>query len=273
MSFVRRSWWFYWCVALAVMPAAHAWNNDGHQIVAQIALERMRPETRSAIERLSGVTAQEALAAAAVWPDSIVSSRPETRPWHYVNIPARADGFDWLRDCPEGACVVGALGTQWARLRDDDLPTATRREALAFVVHLVADLHQPLHAGDGQDRGGNDIVVEVDGQRSNLHRVMDGEFFPWGELAQSGRTSDPAPDEWQGRIEASLRRKDIVDWVEDSHRLAMEAVYAPLPPARADRVRVMGPALLERFWQLARQRVQLAGWRLAQVLDAALGDH
>lgn len=241
------------------------WNSDGHRIVAQIAASELGDESRLQIERLFGQPALDVLVAQSSWADAIAGERQDTRPWHYVNIPRRAEGFDWLRDCPGGACVIGALKVQFARLRSSDESDAARREALAFVVHLVADLHQPLHCGDGGDRGGNDIAVTVDGVRTNLHRVWDGEFFPWRQwTAQDLPVASFEQDE-SDIVDASV----VVTWAEQSHRIAVDHVYATLPAAGADRMVVIGLDQLERDWPLARQRVQLAGRRLARLLDAA----
>lgn len=278
-----------WTVCIAALLAAalpvRAWNSDGHRLVARIAADELGPQARAQVERLFAQPAREALVGQALWADAITASRPETRPWHYVNIPRRADGFDWLRDCAGGACVVGALKAQWARLSDPAEPDAARREALAFVVHLVADLHQPLHCGDGQDRGGNDIIVEAQGVRTNLHRVWDGEFFPWKEWqpaeSRHGEAADASPEDEAAdalpedeaavpdtRGEDSFDSAVVAAWAEQSHRLAVERVYERLPATRPDGSVAIGSAQLDSWWALAREQVVRAGRRLAGVLDA-----
>jgi hypothetical protein len=90
----------------------------------------------------------------AVWADR--ERDPKTRPWHYVNIPFAAGHYDAARDCPRGACAVAEID----RARDELLcpgSSLRRADALRWLVQLVADLHQPLHAGDGWDHGGNDL--------------------------------------------------------------------------------------------------------------------
>ena len=77
----------------------------------------------------------------ASWAESITGQRPETRPWHYVNIARRADGFDHRRDCVDGHCAVAAIELQGRGLRDATRLIAERREALDFLVHFVGDLH------------------------------------------------------------------------------------------------------------------------------------
>lgn len=254
-----------------LLPAlqALAWNSNGHRIVAQIAARELGPQARTRIEQLFAQAAQEVLIGQALWADTITATRPETRPWHYVNIPRRAEGFDRLRDCADGACLIGALETQWARLRDAGESDDSRREALAFVVHLVADLHQPLHCGDGQDRGGNDIAVEVQGLRTNLHRVWDGDFFPWHELAPTGGEPAVPVSDQEDAFEPAV----ITRWAEDGHRLAVEQIYQGLPKARGDGSIGLDDARLRVYWELARLQVVTAGRRLARLLDAAFGAH
>ncbi len=242
--------------------SARAWNLEGHRTVAQVELPYLTPEAKRRIEQLFGEPAEVALAANASWADSITTVRPETRPWHYVNIPRRADGFDRYRDCPDGACVVGAIEQQLIRLRDRDLDISQRREALKFIVHFVGDLHQPLHCGDGSDRGGNDTMVEFDGMRSNLHRVWDGEFFSgWQSIPV---TPHPLRDEqtWHG--------DSVMHWANESHRIAVEEIYSRLPKARADRTIVLRAEDMQRFWIMAQQQMARAGRRLAALLNANL---
>lgn len=124
-------------------------------------------------------------------------------------------------------------------------------------MHLVADLHQPLHCGDGGDRGGNDIAVEVEGVRSNLHRIWDGEFFPWHALADL--PIETAPNE---------PHDAFVAWAQESHRIAVEQVYGRLPPAGPDRVVRLSPPMLDAWWAAAQIRVAVAASRLAALINA-----
>ncbi len=111
------------------------------------------------------------LADISTWADEVRPSRPNTGPWHYVNIPGEASGYDAHRDCRHG-CVVSAIEQSLRQLQDPSKDRAVRQEALQWVVPLVADLHQPLHA-IGDDRGGNDGIVKFNGRQTNLHRLWD----------------------------------------------------------------------------------------------------
>ncbi len=89
------------------------------------------------------------------------------------DIPLQAAGYDAARDCPRSACVVAQLDRFEDELRDQRLPSHGRLEALNFVVHFIGDVHQPLHASDIDDRGGNNVKVIFNGRATNLHAVWD----------------------------------------------------------------------------------------------------
>jgi hypothetical protein len=138
-------------------------------VVATLASTLLTPEAQAEVAALldSGTT----LADIATWADDIRVSRPNTGPWHYVNIPRGATGYSARRDCSRG-CVVSAIEQSLRLLQDSSKVRAVRQEALKWLVHLVADLHQPLHA-IADDKGGNDVIVQFNGRQTNLHRLWD----------------------------------------------------------------------------------------------------
>ena len=132
----------------------HAWGGEGHQLVALIAEEHLTPAARAAVkELLDGGNISDAEVAS--WADEIRRERRETSPWHYVNIPHDADHFDRARDGRDGDNIIDAIQRETKVLADKTQPREKRVEALKFVVHLIGDLHQPLHCVDRNgDRGG-----------------------------------------------------------------------------------------------------------------------
>jgi hypothetical protein len=143
---------------LALAPNAFAWNGEAHQLVAYIAEERLSDKAKSGVAELLG-DAQLSDAEVASWADQIRRDRRETAPWHYVNIPIDADGYDPKRDANGGDNIIDALERQSKVLADKRAPKEERIEALKFVVHLIGDIHQPLHCGDRGDKGGNRRLV------------------------------------------------------------------------------------------------------------------
>jgi len=98
---------------------------------------------------------------ASTWPDEIKFQRPDTRPWHYVDIEIGTLGYDTSADCPTGDCVVAQIEKDEAILKDKRLTAPVRAEALRFLIHLVGHLHQSLHCADNHDRSGNEGKVLI----------------------------------------------------------------------------------------------------------------
>ncbi len=199
------------------------------------------------------------LADISTWADDI---RPTTDPWRYVNIPGAAAGYNAQRDSRHG-CVVSAIEQSLRLLQDPSKDRAVRQEALKWVVHLVADIHQPLHA-IADERGGNDLIVQFNGRQTNLHRLWDGDMIDW---AYSGQAM------LQERVLATIESVNWKawqagrpqDWAEETHRVAVEAVYL-FPASREIDGRYVEKSLPVIHEQLAKAAVRLAG-----VLNRALG--
>lgn len=258
-------------VCLALPAPAGAWGEAGHRVVAAVAEARLGPAARDLVREIAGYDRLSS-AEIAAWADA--QRDPARRAWHYVNIPFSSGRFLAARDCPGGACAVAAIA--WAEevlrhpaTRGDEQAQA---EALRWLVHLVADLHQPLHAGDGRDRGGNELRVRVRRRRepTNLHRVWDHEVLasvvgPRGaEVAAAGilaRVRDADAAGWAAEAEPAA-------WAEESSREA-RAIYAGLGRSPGDgALEPLSPWDYERV-QRPRAEVMLAraGVRLAAVLD------
>ena len=149
---------------LAGSPAAQAWSALGHRLVGELAQRHLAPATQREVARLLAGAPDPTLAGIADWADDLRDSNPPrfraTARWHYVNLGPDCDYLP-PRDCAGGQCVVAAIARQQAILADRSQPVPDRRDALAFLVHLVADAHQPLHAGGRDDKGGNRFQVSL----------------------------------------------------------------------------------------------------------------
>ncbi len=154
-----------------------AWGGLGHRVVAMIAEHHLTPKARQEINKL--LQPGETLASISTYADEIRNSRPDTRRFHYVNIPLLASDYLPSRDCrssDEGDCIIAALERFRLELANVKETRERRAFALKFVVHLIGDLHQPLHCADNDDRGGNDVKVTWFGpseRQQNLHGVWD----------------------------------------------------------------------------------------------------
>lgn len=241
---------------LLAMPLA-AWGPRGHRAVGLIAEKHLSADVRREVAELLG---DESLAEASTWADSVRREREwsHTGPWHYADIP---DGVDYSksRRNPKGD-VVEAIRRYERVLGDRSATRHERATALRFLVHFVADVHQPLHVGRPEDRGGNGIEVSWYGKPSNLHRVWDS-----GILAQIGLSSTrlaEALDRKLHRRARGWRDDSLMEWVRES---------AAMRPQVYD---VRGGKLGKRYFEsnrdAAEQRLAQAGVRLAALLNRVL---
>lgn len=245
---------------LAPLPA-FAWGAEGHEIAAVIALRELAPAARGQVARLLGSPA--ALVHEASWADEIRDLRPETRNWHFVDIPLAAPAYDPRRDCPAQDCVVAQISRDLAILSDRKQPDARRAEALRFLIHFVADVHQPLHAEDNDDAGGNGVRMNLGGKRTTLHHVWDAEVVSvlGNDAVAIGNALDAAVTPAQRK---AWLNGSPADWADQSHAVA-RVIYGqwagPRLPRRA--LTAMAP--------VAQRQLTMAGLRLAWLLNRALG--
>jgi len=142
-----------------------------HARVCANAYELLTPVARQSVDRLVTLSSEKSFAQLCGWPDQIRRNDDfrHTGRWHYINVPRTADQVTEAH-CPEDGCVLSALSDMQARLSS---APQVDWQALAFVGHLVADIHQPLHVSYADDRGGNDTRVRYQGDRTNLHALWD----------------------------------------------------------------------------------------------------
>ena len=251
---------------LAPLPAPSTdiafWGRIGHRTVARVAAAQLTPRARAEVRRLLG---SATLAEISTWADEVRGDRPETGPWHYVNIPIGDSVFRPEVHC-RPSCVISAAEAQLAILRDRRQPNARRAEALKWVVHFIGDLHMPLHSGDRGDRGGNDVVVWFQWRRTNLHSLWDSRM-----IEASGVNEDQMVSTLERRVRehsdaAALRSGTIASWTLESHDVARDMVYPRLSPwliITDGYVRDAMPVIEE---QMLRAAVRLAGL-LNEALD------
>lgn len=237
------------------------WGRIGHRTVARVAASQLSPRARAEVRRLlDGAT----LAEVSTWADEVRGDRPETAPWHYVNIPVTDSVFRAEVHC-RPSCVVSAAEAQLGILRDRRQPMARRAEALKWVVHFIGDLHMPLHSGDRGDRGGNDVVVWYQWRRTNLHSLWDSRM-----IEASGVSEDQMVSGLERRVRehsdlASVRAGSIAAWTLESHDIARDMVYP-----RLSSWLVITDGYVREAMPVIETQLFRAGVRLAAVLNDAL---
>ena len=253
------------CVLAALLMLtpfpAFAWSPEGHEIVALIAMRELTPAARNQVARLLGSPAM--MAHDASWADEIRDRRPGTGPWHYVDIPLEASGYDKNRDCPRANCVVAQIENDLRILADRKLDERMRADALRFLIHFAADIHQPLHAEDHDDKGGNEVRVTLGRERSTLHRVWDSDV-----VEALGFDSERVAASLEQSIMPSQRKAwafgTPAQWANEAHAIARDQIYPPL----GGRYQLRLPRDYPKA-EMAITRTQLskAGLRLAWLLN------
>jgi S1/P1 Nuclease len=249
---------------------ALAWGYTGHRIIADIAEQFLEPETAHQIRDLLAIENVTTLADVSTWADQIRLQRPETASWHYVNIPVHPapdepSAYFAVRDCPNDACVVAKIEHFERVMADQQASKRQRLEALKYLVHFIGDVHQPLHASNNYDRGGNDVQVKFMGRQLNLHVVWDTGII---EPAVRGDERRYAMQLAQNMTQAELSdwsQGDAISWANEAHQIAVCAIYDELQQAAA---------LPDGYeaWALpiVNEQLERAGVRLARVLNECI---
>ena len=278
------------CVLLAFwMPAGGAlgWGEEGHRMVGAIADNHLTPEARRQVlallkyDRLADARPSQrgTLGEIAYWADEIKDTPWGRRrsAWHYDDIPV-CGAVDAPQYCKKGACASAQLTRHLDMLADKREPLRRKNEALKWVVHLMGDIHQPLHAATHGDRGGNTVQVSFFGERDNppygtinLHTIWDIHMVrrlirdKGGENAiVSLGISDTERAAWE--------RGSIMEWVNESHAIATAVVYPALPvtfscSGRIEKVLTIDQAYYSRAAPVVESQIRKAGIRLAWVLN------
>ena len=199
---------------------ASSWGLTGHRVVGQVAEIYLTKKASKEVKKILGT---ESLADVANWMD-FIKSEPNydfMYNWHFVTIP---DGktYETSEKEPKGD-VIWALNKCINELESDTLTLKEQQFALKTLVHLVGDIHQPLHVGNGTDKGGNDVKLKYFWQNSNLHRVwdsgmIDGQSLSYSEyVLRINHTNNALVEKWQSA--------SINDWALESMAM-LTAVYA-----------------------------------------------
>jgi len=269
-------------LAVSSWSSLQAWGGQGHRLVGLIAANHL---SRVATQNVGWLLDGQSLADVGSWADQQVTDLQQTAPWHYLNIPPNATGYDRDRDCArQPGVAAGARADQWRdcivdritymerRVADRELDRADRATALKYLVHFIGDLHQPFHAL-GVGRGGNDVTVRVFGVSNcgndpsrpplpcNLHSVWDSRLITHRNL--SDKAYVPVLEKLiaqKGWFSQSVGTPK--DWAEQSWALGKAALVRNDTNIDEDYYRKQIPVIEERL--------ALAGVRLAVVLNRTL---
>jgi hypothetical protein len=278
---------------LGIQPA-YSWWETGHEVIARIAAAHLTPAAHTRVARILNVpdnrdAVAAALAVASLWADQ-TKGETHTGNWHYIDLALQDNKSDIPRRCPHENCAparvhffAGQLGSTTPDRRWSEL------DALRYLVHLVGDIHQPLHAVSDADLGGLcERLVPPVGQAKNLHGLWDGEIIE--QMDHSARSLAAELNDEVGKW-SSFRRDGAArgnqdDWVWESHLLAERDIYGrlhlPVEPPEFPRSCDQAPAVISHFHPridglyiddmkpVIRMQLQKGGLRLARLLNETL---
>ena len=271
---------------LVILPQfLFAWGANGHRVVAKICYDNLNPTARARVDAALGDNLLEQVS---TWPDYI-RAEPGwdfAKPWHYTTVQPnltaaeaaadyRADpaiddvreGIELMTDILKGDAEARERMTALMR-KNEVAPLAGSLDAtaLAFLIHFVGDVHQPMHVGKNRDLGGNKIVVQFFGERKNLHSVWDSgiidrERLSYTEFAAFATIHTRARKaEWE--------QAGLETWIVESITLR-EQLYATLYD-RTDRETGLPDFswnYQHDFLPIVEERLAAAGYRAAALLN------
>lgn len=251
---------FIFLGALVFSVHSFGWGATGHRIVGLIAEQYLTKKAKRNIEKVLG---HETLAEVANYMD-FIKSDPAYRhlsPWHYATIPA-GKTYEEV-GTPEEGDIIQAIQKLSEEIRTRNFTTGDEAFVLKCLIHLVGDIHQPLHVGNGEDRGGNDVKLEYFWESSNLHRVWDSGIIDAQQYSYTEYVNwinHPSQADLKGW--SSL---DVMVWANES-KVYREQAYETMP----ENMKLSYRYNFDNI-ELVNQRLLQAGIRLANLLNELYG--
>ncbi|PRD46482.1 S1/P1 nuclease [Sphingobacterium haloxyli] len=246
---------------------SYAWGAKGHRAIGRIAEKHLNKKALAEVRRLLG---DESMAMVGTWADEVIRTEKykDSQPWHYINIPKGLDRggvHAFLAENREKKTAYSGIQEMVTILKDKSKSSDERADALKFLIHIVGDMHQPMHCGRLEDRGGNDIPVLWRRDSTNLHaiwdsQVIDGIGLSFSEMAEEYDRLD------RGSIR-EMQRASIEDWFYSSYQIS-ERIYGEIEA---------NPSATQNTYMYVRQHrddikvaIRNAGYRLAGLLNYIL---
>jgi nuclease S1 len=269
------------------------WWGTGHRAIARVAAARLLPAAQARVAALLQVknttsSVADAMAAASTWADD-VKAQSHTGRWHFIDIALEDSRDDLPKRCPHRDCITARIHLFEEEISSGrDAVRAHHVKALKYLIHLIGDVHQPLHAASDADQGGNCEQITPFGDARNLHALWDGGFV---------RAIDPSDIRLARKLDLYIRRlePEVVKnwssgtaeaWAWESHEIAQKVIYGrlhiPLEPVLFPKscddapieIRTFRPAVdslyVNDMKPVVRDQLAKAGLRLAAVLNRTL---
>lgn len=266
------------CTMIAWSPGVcHAWGDVGHWAVAEIAVDRLSEQSKAEITRLLPGGMPD-FVEIANWADEIIMEWRESYPWHSVDIPHDSTGYQRDRDCPNDDCIVERINLFALDVGDRSLPSETRAIALMMLIHLVGDLHMPLHAyqPDRSWEGWEGPWIRIEDDVDVLHFWWDN----WLIFELGANPTEIAQEAMKDRSDDEIRSWEEsapAEWANESFFIARDFVvrHDLMDVARwvtfTDEYPMLLPATIrDEARPIIARRIAMAGVRLAALLNRVL---
>lgn len=254
------------CLLFPIAVLLASWGAVGHQTVARIAENHLSPQAQLAVKDLLG---NETLPGISSWADQIKSdpAYSATGSYHFVNLPS---GLNYIQFSSSIKALTNdnlyqALSKYENILADPNQSHEKRAEALKFIVHLVGDAHQPMHISRAEDKGGNTIQVQFDGQGTNLHALWDGKL-----ISRTGQNSEELSKLWDNVTPAQIlqwQKDPEIKWIYESYQLSGN-LYAEIEKGNK-----LGEDYYKKHISEIQLRITQGGIRLAGLLNQILKNY
>ncbi len=272
----------FFILGLALVSTnSFAWGPTGHRVVGEVAQGKLNPAT---LKKVKEILKGKSLADVSTWADEIRSEPDkykDTFKWHYTDFP---DGHKHHDESSSSGLLMTSIQNQIKILKDKKSTADQKETAMKFLVHLVGDLHMPLHVGNGKDRGGNWCHVTFHGKKMNLHHLWDEAMIDFNKLSFT-EMSRFIQEGLVEKDEKTLTGGKLADWVEESKNLRNE-VYPPEAKSSKkkkdhfnycndDGVKkefrpALGYEYSYKFYPVLEKQLLKGGLRLAHILNTEL---
>ncbi len=234
-----------------------AWGKTGHRAVAEIAYQHLNPEAKLKIADILG---DNYFPLYANWADDIRSDKnnPLSEAHHYSNMPLEVNYEDSKQSTDD---VFNLLKRMIDQLDNINASKVEKAVAIKFIIHLVGDMHQPMHLGLADDLGGNLIPVKWFGKETNLHKLWDEDLIDYSRLSYT-ELARFAGTPYEAELNDMLN-KSVVQWIDETHEQT-RLIYANLDNKEYEY------AYYSQFIPVVYLQIQRAGFRLANLLNLLL---
>lgn len=252
------------CVLVLMIGSAVgliSWGVVGHKTAATIASKHLTPKATLMVKSLLGDTAMADISS---WADQILREPAfkNTAPRHYINAPLGLSYPNFVQEIKSQPQenVYKAIKQCEQDLKDPNLSLQKKREALKFIIHFVGDLHQPMHVSRAEDKGGNTIQLQFEGQGTNMHSLWDSKL-----IAKEGKSFDQMALDYDTATPkqiAEWQKDELMKWLYESYQISSQ-LYPEIELNNK-----LGDEYYVKYMPVVQQRILKAGIRLAGLLNS-----